>query len=125
MHSFFLCWGVLFIALILSLPITAFIYGLMGDGLELNGWIPEGITALAVSAGQACGPAIYYYLASQTSGVSGGYAIKVAAIVFALALEIGYVVTHLASWDSLEYLILSIVDAVLALIALGCLMKFA
>jgi hypothetical protein len=111
MHSYLVYWAVTFFTLGLSLIITAIIYQSMGDGLDLNGWIKETITALIVSAGQAGG-----YLLQQQFPMPHGFLFRshngqLAGVIFLLSLWLGYKLTHLTSWDWLEYFILAMVQS--------------
>ncbi|HEY1687128.1 MAG TPA: hypothetical protein VGG19_20375 [Tepidisphaeraceae bacterium] len=119
MSLYFASWAATFISLLLAIILTALIYRLMGDGLDLNGWLQDAVTALVVSAGQAGGyllgqhfpiPRSYMY-GIQTTG-------SVDATIFFICLGIGYKITHLTTWDPLEYVILGLLDAGLAFIAL-------
>jgi hypothetical protein len=119
MHAFLGCWAGAFGALVLALLITMIIYRSMGDGLDLNGWLQEGLTALFVSAGQAGGYLLEQHFPNPRPfqiGTQGGG--SVAAIIFVLSLWLGYKITHLVSWDPLEYVILGLVDGCLSFIAL-------
>jgi hypothetical protein len=118
MHAYLACWAWAFVALVLSVFITAIIYRWMGDGLDLNGWVPEAITALIVSAGQAGG-----YVLQQHFPMPNSYGLRsygggsVEGSIFVLSIWLGYKLTHLMSWDFLEYMILIIVNACLTFIA--------
>jgi hypothetical protein len=113
MHVYLACWAWAFVALVLSVFITAIIYRWMGDGLDLNGWAPEAITALIVSAGQAGGYVLQRHFPMPHS-YGGG---SVEGSIFVLSIWLGYKLTHLISWDFLEYMILIIVNACLTFIA--------
>jgi hypothetical protein len=117
MQMFFVYWAFSFAALMLAFPIAIIIYQLMGDGIELNGWRNETITALCVSAAQAGGHWLsWVYLARLSTGY-GAQSFKLDAVIFALSFGMGYLITHLTSWDSLEYMILGLADGVLAFAA--------
>src|SRR4051794_38707816 len=116
MHLYLISWAAAFVALLLAIVITAWIYRLMGDGLDLNGSFQEISVALIVSAGQAGG-----YVLQQHFPLPPSYMLRsrysVAASAFVLCLWLGYKITHLTSWDRLEYVILGLVDASLASLA--------
>jgi len=118
-NTYFALWAAAFIALVIAVVLTALIYKSMTDGLDLNGWLQEGITALAVSAGQAGGFVLQQHFPIPSSyhfRIYGRF--SVAATVFVLCLWFGYKLTHLTTWDSLEYAILLLVDGVLVSITL-------
>ena len=50
MGLYFAAWAVAFVVLLIAIVLTALIYKSIGDGLDLNGWPKEAVTALIVSA---------------------------------------------------------------------------
>jgi hypothetical protein len=117
--AYFSYWALTFVAVVIAVVGTAIIYRWMDNGLDLNGWLEEIITAFVVSAGQAGGYLIQQHFHTPQSYIfrfhGGG---SIAAPIFILCLWLGYKITRLTTWDPLEYFVLGILDAVLILLGL-------